>query len=79
MITGAESTPSLAVAAGYFTTAPATEVASAVMFAGTVSDGAVVSATVIVKDDEALLPAASVAVTVTVVAPSGNVDPVSWL
>ena len=54
-------------------------VASTTMFGGGVTFGAVVSATVIVKDAESRLPDASVAVTVTVVAPSGKVDPASWL
>src|SRR5262249_38664745 len=57
------------------TEAPDGPVASAVMFAGTVTAGAVVSATVTVKVFEPGLPAASVAEHVTVVAPSANVDP----
>ena len=58
-----------------FTTAPAALVASTVMFAGTVIAGAVVSLTVTVKVLLAGLPAASLAVTVTVVVPSGKVEP----
>src|SRR5215831_19468863 len=45
------------------------------MFAGTVITGAVVSLTVTVNDAEATLPALSDAVHVTVVVPSGKVDP----
>ena len=44
-------------------------------FAGTVSAGGVVSRTVTVKVRDETLPAASVAVTVTVVVPSANIEP----
>ena len=57
------------------TTAPAALVASAVMSAGTVTTGGVVSTTVTLKASLVLLPAASVAVQVTDVVPSGNVLP----
>ena len=60
------------------TTAPAELVASAVMSAGTVITGGVVSAcsvTVTVNDAEPVFPAASLAVQVTVVVPIANVDP----
>ena len=47
-----------------------------VMFAGTLTDGPVVSVTRTVNDaGAALLPAASCALHVTVVSPTGNVDP----
>ncbi len=55
--------------------APAALGASAVMSAGSARAGAVVSCTVTVNDPDELLPAASVAVQVTVVVPSGNVLP----
>jgi hypothetical protein len=58
-------------------TAPVVPVASTVVFAGTVTTGPVVSDTVTVKDAAPLLPRASVAVHVTVVAPSGNVAPLA--
>ena len=45
------------------------------IFAGQVMDGACVSLTVTVKVHEAVLPEASVAVTVTVVVPTGNTEP----
>ncbi|MEP6469826.1 MAG: hypothetical protein ABJC24_08660, partial [Chloroflexota bacterium] len=44
-------------------------------FAGTVTDGAVVSTTVIVKVAVPVLPAPSVAEQVTVVAPRAKVEP----
>jgi uncharacterized protein YhbP (UPF0306 family) len=69
----APSTPSLADAVK-LKTAPVGLLASTVAFAGTVTTGPVVSATVTVKDAAPLLPLVSVAVQVTVVAPSGNVD-----
>ena len=50
-------------------------VASAVMSAGRLTEGEVVSWTVTVEDAEPTLPAASLAVHVTVVIPSGKVDP----
>src|SRR5262245_57137804 len=67
-------TASVACAANV-TTAPDALVASFVMSAGTVRSGGVVSRTVTVKVPLLELPAASVAVTVTVVVPSGNVVP----
>jgi hypothetical protein len=59
------------------TLAPAAEVASLVIFAGAVTTGAVVSAsvTVMLKDAEALLPCESVAVHVTAVVVTGKVAP----
>src|SRR5262249_839876 len=73
------STASVAVIAAYVTTAPAGEVASLVIvepFAGPPSNtGAVVSFTVIVNDFVDVAPWLSVAVQVTVVRPSGNVEP----
>ena len=50
-------------------------VASAVMSDGRCNVGGVVSRTVTVEDDEPRLPAASVAVQVTVVTPNGKVEP----
>ena len=49
------------------------------MLAGTVTLGLVVSPTVTLKLAVAVLPAASVAVQVTVVVPSANVDPLGGL
>jgi hypothetical protein len=57
--------------------APVAPVASTDAFAGTVTTGPVVSATVTVKEVPPLLPFVSVAVQVTVVGPSGNVDPLA--
>jgi hypothetical protein len=57
--------------------APVAPVASTLALAGTVTTGPLVSATVTVNDAAPLLPRASVAVHVTVVAPSGNVDPLA--
>lgn len=59
------------------TLAPAAEVASLVIFAGTVTTGAVVSAsvTIMLKDAEALLPCKSVALHVTAVVVTGKVVP----
>ncbi len=68
------STVSVAVAVNV-TTAPAELVASATMFAGTVTTGSVVSRTVTVKVADPVLPAVSVAEQVTVVVPSGKVLP----
>ena len=65
---------SVAVAV-YETAAPVGPVASTTLFAGRVSVGGVVSTTVIVNEPLALLPLASVAVQLTVVAPSANVLP----
>jgi len=61
--------------AAKLTTAPAALVASAVMFAGTVTAGFVVSKTVTVRFAVPVLPAPSVAKQVTVVVPRGNVLP----
>src|SRR5205823_4208958 len=72
VIAGLGVTASVAVAGGYCTTAPPGPVASTVRSAGTASAGAVVSRTVTLNDPVALLPAASVAVTVTFVTPSAN-------
>jgi hypothetical protein len=58
-------------------TAPVELVASTLAFAGTVTTGLVVSVTVTVNDADPVLPRVSVAVQVTVVAPSGNVDPLA--
>src|SRR5437016_1352101 len=55
--------------------APPGPVASLVMFAGTLTTGGVVSWTVTVKLALLWLPAASVAVQLTVVAAIGNVEP----
>src|SRR6266550_7138745 len=57
--------------------APVAPVASTVASAGTVTTGPVVSVTVTVNNADPLLLRASVAVHVTVVAPSGNVDPLA--
>src|SRR2546425_6423256 len=57
------------------TVAPPEPVASAMMSAGTSSDGGVVSTTRIVNEAAPVLPCASVAEHPTVVTPSGNVDP----
>jgi hypothetical protein len=56
-------------------TLPAGELDESVMSAGTVTTGAVVSTTATWNDAEPVFPAASWAVQVTVVVPSGNVDP----
>src|SRR2546425_319491 len=58
-------------------TAPAAFVASTVAFAGTITTGPVVSVTVTVNDAALVLPCASVALHVTVVAPNGNVAPLA--
>ena len=55
------------------TIAPANEVASAVIGAGHVMEGGVVSTTVIVVAQELVLPTKSVAVKVSVVVPNGYV------
>jgi hypothetical protein len=55
--------------------APDGLVASTVAFPGTVTTGGVVSLTVTVNEAVPVLPRTSVAVHVTVVAPSGNVTP----
>ena len=70
------STRSVAVAVK-LNAAPVTLVASTVAFAGTVTTGPVVSVTVTMKVAAPLLPFVSVAVQLTVVGPSGNVDPLA--
>jgi hypothetical protein len=70
------STTSLAVTL-YVKITPVAPVASTVALAGTVTTGRVVSVTVTVKEAAPLLPRASMAVHVTVVAPSGNVAPLA--
>jgi hypothetical protein len=65
-------TASDAVAGVYETAAPEGPVASAVTGEGRARVGAVVSRTVTVKPADTVLPAASVAVQVTVVAPRAN-------
>ena len=72
--TGAGSTISAAVTTK-FTTAPDGPVASATIGSGTVITGGVVSTTVTVKLDDDSLPSKSVAVTLTVVVPSGKTLP----
>jgi len=57
------------------TVAPPGPVASAIISAGTVSAGGVVSMTRTVKDATPVLPRASVATHVTVVVPNPNVEP----
>jgi hypothetical protein len=63
--------------AEYVKIAPAGPVASTVAFADTVTTGAVLSATVTVNEAEPVLPCVSVAVQVTVVVPSGKVEPLA--
>jgi hypothetical protein len=58
-------------------TAPAGPVASTVAFAGTVRTGGAVSLTVTVNEADPVLLCASVAVQVTVVVASGNVEPLA--
>jgi hypothetical protein len=70
------STPSFADAVK-LNVAPVVLVASTVAFAGTVTTGPVVSPTVTVNDAAPVFPVVSVVVQVTVVAPSGNVDPLA--
>jgi hypothetical protein len=72
------STRSVAVGAAYVSTLPAGLLVVSVMFAGTVIVGGVVSVTVTVNEALAVLWCASVAEHVTVVVPSGNVDPEVW-
>jgi hypothetical protein len=70
------STRSEAVGFEYVAVAPVGPVASTENEAGTpASAGGVVSTTVIVNEPVAMLPEASVAEQVTVVVPSGNVEP----
>src|SRR5919108_428978 len=57
--------------------APAALVASTIAFAGTVTTGPVVSATVTVNDAEPVLPFESAALQLTVVEPSANVAPLA--
>jgi hypothetical protein len=72
---GLGSTLSVAVAEK-LTAAPLPDVASVVMFEGTVSTGSVRSATVTLKDFVGeVLPAESIAVHDTLVVPIGKVDP----
>jgi hypothetical protein len=69
-------TPTASLAdAVYMTVAPAEDAASAVMSAGTVIAGAVVSCTVTWNDLDDPFPAASLALQVTVVVPSPKVEP----
>src|SRR5919109_913417 len=70
------STVSVAEAAK-LNVAPVALVASTVAFAGTVTTGFVVSATVTVNDAEPVFPAASVALHVTVFVPRGNSAPLA--
>src|SRR6266498_2270073 len=70
------STMSVALAV-YVTTAPLALVASAVMFAGSVSAGGVVSTTVTWNVAVPVLCCVSVALHVTVVVPSANVEPLA--
>src|SRR5205823_290985 len=58
---------------------PVALVASTDAFVGTVTTGPVVSVTVTVNDAAPLLPFVSVAVQLTVVAPSGKVDPLAGM
>ena len=69
---GAGSARSFAAGSAKPTTAPLAPVASTVMFAGGVTTGAVVSVTVTVCVAVPVLPAPSVALQVTVVAPTAN-------
>src|SRR5947209_10336053 len=57
--------------------APVGPVASTVAFAGTVTMGRVVSVTVTTNEAVPVLPCASVALQLTVVAPNGKVDPLT--
>lgn len=68
---------SLAVGNGKLTAAPAALVASATRSAGLIRTGAVTSLTITLKVAVAVLPAASAAVHVTGVDPSGNDDPLA--
>ena len=60
------------------TAAPLLDVASCVMFAGTVTEGGVVSLIVIVNVPVPVSPPAFVALHVTVVVPSGKTSPELW-
>jgi hypothetical protein len=57
--------------------APDAFVASIVALAGVITTGGTVSVTVTRNEADPLLPRVSIAVQVTVVAPSGNVDPLA--
>src|ERR687894_271249 len=76
-VTGTEpSTASVAVTAAYVTSAPCGLVASAAGGAdGSVNSGFVVSCTMTLNEPVPVFPAASVAEQLTVVVPSGNVEP----
>src|SRR5437660_1638039 len=63
--------------AGTLPRAPLTSVAATLMAAGGVTDGANVSTTITLNDAVRVLPCASLAVQVQVVAPSANVDPLA--
>jgi hypothetical protein len=78
VITGFAVTLSVAVAAEYATAAPLELVADTVRFEGKVNTGAVVSLTVTVNVPLLELFAPSVAVTVTVVVPSGKTVPLAF-
>lgn len=69
------STMSVVVAEKVTVADPVPVVASAVMSAGRCNAGGVVSRTVTVEEAEPRLPAASVAVHVTVVVPNGKIEP----
>lgn len=72
---GTEPSTRSTALAEYVATAPAGPVASAVISAGRVKAGGVVSRTVTVEDAEPVLPNPSVAMHVTVVTPKGKVEP----
>src|SRR5213080_2511723 len=63
--------------AGTLPRAPLISVAATVMAAGGVTDGANVSTTITLNDAVRVFPCVSLAVQATVVAPSGNVDPLA--
>src|SRR6218665_528773 len=72
-------TASSAVGAGYSTTPPSSEAVVTDTSAGHTSEGAVVSRTVTSKEQDAALPASSVADTVTEVVPRGKRLPGAWV
>jgi hypothetical protein len=72
---GAKEPLTESVAVTEYVTAAVAPLVVVVMSAGTIRLGAVVSLTVTVNVAVALLPAASVAVQVTVVLPSANMEP----
>src|SRR5690349_15274755 len=74
-LTGSEPSTASVADAVKVAGAPAADVGARVTFPEVVTTGGRVSVTVIVKLVELALPEASVAVTVTVVTPSGNVEP----